>query len=113
MTGLATNKKPDPIVGKDLPVECPKCGKVIRKNRVDVRRFNWGAFEVLGLFWLPFSLFFPQETIEYQCEHCGKIFPIPRAIEKRWDRCVSAINWLLNIAVGLYFLWLMFFHNQK
>jgi len=26
---------------------------------------------------------------------------------------VSAINWLLNIAVGLYFLWLMFFHNQK
>jgi len=113
MTNLSPNKKPFPVAGQDLPVECPRCGKVIRKNRVDVRRFNWGAFEILGLFWLPFSLFFPHETIEYQCEHCGKIFPIPRAIGKCRDRWVPAINWLLILAVGLYLLWLNFSHHQK
>ena len=112
MIGRATNKQPYPDSGKDLPVECPKCGKVIRKNRVDVRRFNWDGIE-LGLCGLLLAPFFPHETIEYQCEHCGKIFSIPPVEGKRGSRWLRAGVQLLNIAFVIFFVWLIFFYKRK
>ena len=108
MSVLATNRAPYPVAKKDLPVKCPKCDKVIRKNQVDVYRFRWDAIIELGLLGAFLAPFFPHETIEYQCEHCGKIFPIPAADAKSGIRWLLACSWLLALAGGLYALWLIF-----
>ena len=79
-----------------------------RKNQVDVRRFAWNAIVDFGVLRALLAPFFPHETIEYQCEHCGKIFPIPEEDGRRGIRWLLACSWVLALASGLYVLWLIY-----
>ena len=113
MSARATNETPDPAAKRDLPLDCPKCGKVIRKNQVDVHRFNWEGIVELGLLGAFLAPFFPHKTVEYQCEHCGKIFPIPAADGTRGIRWLDAFSRLLSMAIVLYTRWLVFTRNRN
>ena len=91
-----------------MAVKCPKCGKVIRKNQVDVYRFNWDAVIELGILGALLAPFLPHVCIKYQCEFCAKIFPIQTADSSRLFFWLPICSWLLVLAGVLYALWLNF-----